>query len=355
MRKTIIAETTKKTSCQIAVTKRAIIARRKAAAFAAYIVASALIVVSHVIALAADETKAKPGSQLHFDVPQPPPRHPCNCKGSIDFWEKRCREIQKQHGGNTLEYARALNFLAEVLRYNEKFDQAEPAFASSLKLKSALLPADDLELAKTKAQLGIMYFEAKKPEKAKPLWKEASSTFQTQLAKAGPRRAAILEELGEIYTYAGDAGAARNAYLQALALEEKQKGANDIDLAERMERLSLYYRQPGQYNVAEDLLRRAIALRERHHGRQPSEKLSWSRQSLAGLYLGEDKFAEAQAQLHAAAALEKKQHPAHSELATTIDTYAKILERAGKANQAKQLQADAKALRAGAAKGPESK
>jgi tetratricopeptide (TPR) repeat protein len=142
----------------------------------------------------------------------------------------------------------------------------------------------------------------------------------------------------------GDIGAALQLQRDALAIRERVLGPNHPDVASTLTSLAGLYAAEDDYAAAQPLLERALSIREQALGsedRLTAESLN----NLALLYAAEGRDADAEP-LYQRAITIFEHRGDQRQLATTLENYAALLDETGRAEEAKQVEARARAARA---------
>ncbi len=111
---------------------------------------------------------------------------------------------------------------------------------------------------------------------------------------------------------------------RALAIREKQLGPEHPDTASSLQNLASLYRDQGKYEQAEPLYQRALAIREKALGPEYPDLAQWLN-NLATFYHDQGKYKQAEP-LYQRAIGEKKLSPEHSGMKTLLKNYARFLE-----------------------------
>jgi CHAT domain-containing protein/tetratricopeptide (TPR) repeat protein len=147
-----------------------------------------------------------------------------------------------------------------------------------------------------------------------------------------------------VYRAQGNYAQAEELQKRALAIRERTLGAGHPDVAQSLNNLANVYNNQGRYADAEGLLRRALAIREKALGaRHPDVAVTLK--SLAGVYAKEAKYAEAEALYTRALGIEEKALGAsHSAVARSLVGLANVYLDQGNYAAAEALQKRALAI-----------
>ena len=156
--------------------------------------------------------------------------------------------------------------------------------------------------------------------------------------------AASLSNLAVVRRAQGDITGAIEVQKEALAIREKSLGPDDLEVAATLNSLGGLYALNDDYAAAEPLLVRALAIREQTAGAD-DRRTAESVNNLALLYAAQGRPADAEPLYQRAITIfEQRQRP--DQLATTLENYAALLADTGRTEQADEMGARARALRA---------
>jgi len=120
---------------------------------------------------------------------------------------------------------------------------------------------------------------------------QALTSWELQLGQTHQDMIPLLNALGVIYTTQGEYEQAELLLRRAVAIQEQQLGEG-LDSAMRLESLASHYKKRGKYELAEELYRRSLSLDEAAYGKEHPNVAIWLH------YLGE--VCEAQGKLRQA-------------------------------------------------------
>jgi class 3 adenylate cyclase/tetratricopeptide (TPR) repeat protein len=125
-----------------------------------------------------------------------------------------------------------------------------------------------------------------------------------------PEGARLLNQAGVYLKARGRYTDAKSLYERALAIREKALGPEHLDVAESLHNLASLYRTQCQYNTAEPLFKRALAICEKVDPEH--SEVARNLNSLAALYRDKCQYAEAESLLERARAIWEKSLGPHS-------------------------------------------
>jgi len=123
-----------------------------------------------------------------------------------------------------------------------------------------------LEAAQLLNKAGNYLYEHAQYTEAEPFYRRALAIHEKQLGADHPDTANSLNNLALLYQSQGNYQQAEPLYQRALAIYEKQLGADHPDTATSLNNLAAFYRSQGNYQQAEPLYQRALAIYEKQLG-----------------------------------------------------------------------------------------
>ena len=124
---------------------------------------------------------------------------------------------------------------------------------------------------------------------------------------------------------------------RAIELMQRERGPDDLELANAMNMLALLHVQLGEYANAEPLYKQALSIREKVLGADHTE-VGATLHALGALYVYEGRYADAEALYERALGIkERALGPDHSEVATTLHNLAVLLALEGRYAEAEPM------------------
>jgi len=161
-----------------------------------------------------------------------------------------------------------------------------------------------------------------------------------------PRLATSLNNLAELYRAQGNYEQAEPLHQRALAIWEKALGPEHLDVGASLNNLAGLYHAQGNYAEAEPLYQRALAIVEKVLGPE-HPRVATSVNNLALLYYAQGKYTQAEPLYRRALAIwEKSLGPEHPDVATVLENYAALLHKLNRDAEADKMEARAQAIRA---------
>jgi tetratricopeptide (TPR) repeat protein len=160
-----------------------------------------------------------------------------------------------------------------------------------------------------------------------------------------PEAAQLLDDSGYYLRVSAQYEQAEPLLQRALAIRERVLGSEHHDTATSLNNLALLYWNQGKFEQAEPLYQRSLAIRERVLGSEHPDT-SESLNNMASLYQDQGKFEQAEPLYQRAIAIDEKVFgPEHPEVATDLNNLASLYQDQGKYEQAEPLYQRAQAIR----------
>lgn len=203
-----------------------------------------------------------------------------------------------------------------------------------LALAAPRLPAQSAAIDQLNTQVAHLY-QAGKYSQALPLAQKA-----LQLAQSGKDLAQLnitLSNLAKIDDALGHYAEAEPLYLRTLAIDEKELGSNDPDVAADLDGLATLYDHQHRFADAEPLFERALAIDEKAKDADPSE-FSKLLSDVATLFQDEGKYDHAEELDRRALAIDSKVSGNESpQVAADLNNFASVFDAEGKFADAGKL------------------
>ena len=164
-----------------------------------------------------------------------------------------------------------------------------------------------------------------------------AAAYKAQLGTNHVNYGMALNNLANVHQLQGNYAEAEELYKRALAIRAKALGPNHPDVAQTQYNLALMYWKSGKFGDAEELYRQALRVREKVHGAN-HPAVAQTLNNLAILYQGQGKHAAAEA-LHQRALTirEKALGGNHADLGQTLSNLALLNGDQGKYAEAEAL------------------
>ncbi|HJT55542.1 MAG TPA: FxSxx-COOH system tetratricopeptide repeat protein [Ktedonobacteraceae bacterium] len=236
---------------------------------------------------------------------------------------------EKVLGPDARQTAIVIHNLARNSYAQGKYDKAEALYQRAQRIYEQSLQAEDRELPAVLDHLALLYYARKQYDKAEPLMQRAVDIREKVLGTRHPHFAQSLCGLAKIHAAQGRYTEAEPLMQEALAICEIMHGSNHHSTLFMMENLAELYRLQGRSSDAEQLYARI---------RDIYESLSLS--AMISLKEHEPLYQQL------LASYEKVPGPDDPEISGVLETYAMLLNQAGRIQEAAIFDARAKAIRA---------
>ena len=200
---------------------------------------------------------------------------------------------QKVLGTEHPDTALSLNNLAAVLDAQGRYGEVEPLYRRALAIKEKVLGAEHPDTALSLNNLaGVLDAQGRYGE-AELLFRQALTIWRKVLGAEHPDTALSLNNLAVVLDAQGRYGEAELLHRQALAIVEKVLGAEHPDTALSLNNLAEVLGAQGRYGEAEPLHRQALTIRQKVLGAEHYDTVS-SLNNLAGVLKAQGRYGEAE-------------------------------------------------------------
>lgn len=194
-------------------------------------------------------------------------------------------------GPNDLRLAGTLTNLGVLYNSRGNWNQAEPLFARAIEIKEKALGPLDVEVIDGAAKLCHFYLKKGRFDKADPLCQKVILFGDLQI-KDYKNMEASFRHLDEFYTHHREFEKARKLFVEAQSMTRGKQNNHYLELAVLQDRLAAAYSgraKNGRFPQAEHLYKQSLALREHcltgnHMG------LAQSYANLGKLYVSEGRY-----------------------------------------------------------------
>ncbi len=287
------------------------------------------------------------------------------------------------------EIAESLDRLGTVQRNRGDLAAAEKSHRRALSIREAAFGPDDPLVAHSLMSLGETVLTRGKPAEADTLLQRALSIEEKDVGTQHLETPTIVQDLGTVAYYEGNYAKASQYYSRAIGMLERSRGTDDPSLAaplnnlgavqfmeghyeaaladyQRVEKIWAKTLGPdhprvatsltnigetywalGRYSEAEPMLRRALQIKERNLS--PNEpSISETLRVLGDVYRDEGRYKDAEPlYLRAIQILETDFGTHHRRLIMPLESYAKMLRKAGRAAEAARVEKRLAGLKSG--------
>ncbi|HZR39455.1 MAG TPA: tetratricopeptide repeat protein, partial [Ktedonobacteraceae bacterium] len=189
--------------------------------------------------------------------------------------------------------AYVVNGLTELAHFYSdqgKYTEAEPLYVRALTICKQRFGENHPNTASGLTNLANMYFRQEWYTEAEPLYRQALTISEQQFGKEHPNLVLYLHNLANIYIHSKyEYTKAKPLYERALAICERHFGENHLKTAKSLDKLAYFYICRYRYTKARRLYERALAIRERHFGKDHLEAAK-SLDNLASVYIFQDGY-----------------------------------------------------------------
>jgi tetratricopeptide (TPR) repeat protein len=295
---------------------------------------------------------------------------------------------QQTLGMENLDVAQTLHNLANLYRTQGVYAKAEPLYLQALRIREAVLGANSPLVAQSYYGLARLYNSQEKYQQAEKFCKQALYIQEQHFGDIHPMVASTLTMLAKIYQGLNKLDQAKEMNMRALRIREITSGVDHPQVATIANNLAEIYHTEGNYQEAEPLIARSLRIHEQSLGStHPYIAYSLSNQAenfflrrdytqaeayykkalavreqnlgfnhphtastyykLAKVYTALMRNIEAESYyLKALSILEYSFVPNTSFIATTLEQYAILLRKMKRENEADELEARVKEIRA---------
>ncbi len=195
-------------------------------------------------------------------------------------------------------------------------------------------PVNLINTMGTVNSLALFYRLLGQYDKAEPLLQDALALMRKMLPAGHPDIGVVLNNLAGIYGALGQPAKAEPLLREALQMVSNE---NSIDFANLAQSLGECYQHLEEYEQAESLLHKSLAVRTRLQARDNPDLIGLTR-SLGGLYMELGRYDEAEPVLLDVLALRQRVlPPEHPDIATSLNDLGELYYRQGEAGKAEPL------------------
>jgi tetratricopeptide (TPR) repeat protein len=185
-----------------------------------------------------------------------------------EFFRDAVSFAEAAHGASSLELARSMNDLANLLQAMARRSEAEPLLRNALSLQEERLGRDDPGCARTMTSLAWLLHGMQKTDEAERLLREAIASGERKLGRSHPDVAVRLNNLALVLQSLDRIDEAEGLLRDAIAAGEATQGRNHPLVVTRLNNLASLLRDKGKLAEAETLFREVIELSAQTLGRE---------------------------------------------------------------------------------------
>jgi tetratricopeptide (TPR) repeat protein len=230
-----------------------------------------------------------------------------------------------------------LNKAGKYLLVRAQFPEARSALEKALAIRLAKYGPNDLRVARTLINLGIVFEELGDLEGAKHLFERALKIEEGEYGCDHPQVATTLANLGNVLMQLGELNNAKHLFERALKIEEGEASPNRRGVARTLNGLGIALQQLGDLKGAKQIYERALATKEDEYGSDhPQVAITLNNLGIVLKKLGDLDGAK-QLYERALAIQLATYGPGHPHVAMTCSNLGNVLQRLGDLKGAKQL------------------
>jgi tetratricopeptide (TPR) repeat protein len=237
---------------------------------------------------------------------------------------------------SNLVVAIALHNMASAYTAARQYQEALAALKESFKLAEKVQQPHAELTGEILNSLGVAYFYQEKTGKAESLFQAAIQTYTAGGNVWEADLAQCFNNLAEVYRRRHRFQNAEAAYKRSIALTEEQLGPAHPDLAVILENLGDVYTDLKRYTEAEAQYQRSLAIVENGKPQIPVRMIH-ALHGLSRVYLEKGDKTQAEKVLARAAEFIGSSPGWNPEVPDVLETYAMLLKRAGKFQQAEDV------------------
>jgi tetratricopeptide (TPR) repeat protein len=238
--------------------------------------------------------------------------------------------------------AAGLNNLADACQAAHRYEQAEPLYDAALEIWSNHLGRDHVLVAAALSNLGLLHQVQREDGEAERLYMESLSILEGSHDPG--KLVTALSNFASLRRLQGRNGEAEELYGRALCIIETEFGSDHPRMATGLNNLGAVYSCQGRYREAGELYQRALTIWARTDAPDQAA-VSAGLNNLGELYFRQARYAEAERFLRDSFLMREKLFgPHHPELATSLRSYALVLRKLNRDQEARLAEARAKDL-----------
>jgi tetratricopeptide (TPR) repeat protein len=231
--------------------------------------------------------------------------------------------------------------LADTYRFWQKYPLARQYYETALDILENTVGTEHSSFVTTRNNLAALYEEQGQYDRAESLYKETLATCEKAPKPDYPNIASTLNNLARVYQKQKKYDEAMAYYQQAQAIYEQDQESDRFYWTTILNNRALLYQELGQYDKAEASYQEAIALFKLLLSDHP--KLVDILDNLTALYEEQGHYNKAEANYKEALRIldssEQIRKANYLLLAKTLDNYAKLLRKSGRAAEAEKQEA----------------
>ncbi len=249
----------------------------------------------------------------------------------------RSLALSEKQSGMEPEIGESLNILGRAYHKQGRNQEAEPLLQRALAMRQEVLGSQHPDVAISMSALATLYSRQGKYEQAEALYTQALTIRQAVLDPQHPNIAGNLNNLAFLYSLQGKYEQAEPLAEQAVQIYQQALGQEHLDFLNALDTLASIYKELGKYGEAEASYQRIFSVFYNQLGSEHPYLVEYGN-NLARLYFLQGKYAEAEVTALQALTLgEKVLGPYHHYIGTSVNILADICKAQGKYAEAEEF------------------
>lgn len=237
---------------------------------------------------------------------------------AIPLYRQSLTILEKSLGLNSPELADGLSELAELLKSQGQYLEAESLLRRALAIREQLFGSAYAGAADSFSNLADLYQDEGKYLEAESLYRQALTKKEKEFGPNNFSVASVLNSLGRNLAHQGRYSEAETLFRRMSAINEMSSGNQSITFASSLVSLAQLYGDQGRYPEAEPLLSRSLNI---------VEKIGGSDHLITALHVwflasnldSQKRYDEAVPLYHRALAIQEKSNPNHPDVVNGLD------------------------------------
>ncbi|HTT65943.1 MAG TPA: tetratricopeptide repeat protein [Bryobacteraceae bacterium] len=264
---------------------------------------------------------------------------------AVDLFRKTIEAQTRLLGARHPDTLETTNNLAVAYLAQSKHAEAERLFRRVLDLQRQTLGQDALATLRTANNLGFLYETTARFDEAEKLYSKTYEALRRLRGEQYPDTLDALTNLGSLYVSQGKFPQAEAIFTKLLEIRRRVQGEEHPRTVEALNNLAQTYRMEGQLAKAEELQLQVVELMKRTLGEEHPDTLT-SINNLALTYRDEGKYAESEPLLQKTLAVRKRTLGAdHRDTLRSMAGLARLYDYQGRYKEEQALTAEVYALR----------
>jgi tetratricopeptide (TPR) repeat protein len=265
------------------------------------------------------------------------------------LYQRSIAAEEKARGAESTSVAQLLGNRAGCLEAQGRYEEAEPLRKRQVAILDVPAAKDRVKAAAAAhRELGRLYRKWGRDAQAEPHLVRAVDLYRSPTRRDEPAAAGYLTDLGRLYLDLKKPDKAESPLREALTIREKTAGKelkDQIELSDSMHDLASVYLADGRYTAAEPMFERALAIREKAFP-GGDLRVAVTLQGLAATHVGRKRHQQAEGELLRALQIkEKVLGKNHLGVAATLEDLAQLYAKSGDAEEAERYFQRALAMR----------